>query len=192
MYELFLPLPGFPSGIMQLLLFDDRGKLLSQRKVYIPAHGPMVSIVADKNQYGPREAVNLQVALKGSSQQPLQAILSVSVTDARLTEGSGQFFEDPLSGDSLAKADMYMIARTELPGETIGKGKLTSDYQLLFNPFLYEGKLVDKKEEPLSNYEISLLSTKKGFTLLQDTTNASGHFRINVPPFLIPSSMMLR
>ncbi|MFI5157099.1 MAG: hypothetical protein ACHQEM_12985, partial [Chitinophagales bacterium] len=35
MYELFLPLPGFPSGIMQLLLFDDRGKLLSQRKVYI-------------------------------------------------------------------------------------------------------------------------------------------------------------
>ena len=183
MYEVFLPVPSFPSGTIQLLLFDDRGKLLSQRKVFIPGHEPQVSITPDKQEYGSREPVHVQLALKGNAQQPLQAILSVSVTDARLTEGTGKFFVDSLSIDSLTKTDMYLISRVELPAESNPKGKLTSDYQLLFNPFLYEGNLLNKKDEPLTNYEISLLSTKKGFTLMQDTSNASGHFRINVLPF---------
>src|SRR5882724_7610233 len=67
MYQLNIPLHDFPSGIAHLLLFNDKGLLLAGRDIYLQKRIPNVSISATKNNFGPREKVNMDINVTDAS-----------------------------------------------------------------------------------------------------------------------------
>jgi hypothetical protein len=52
-----------------------------------------------------------------------------------------------------------------------------------FNPFVFDGKLLNRKGIGLLNYQLSMLSIRKGFMVLQDTTGTDGAFNFIIPEF---------
>lgn len=77
-----LPKSSFPSGIVQLTLFDTNNQPLSERLVFILHPNTInLSVKSDLPQYKPRQKVKLTVDAKSSTNLPLVGDFSVSVTD---------------------------------------------------------------------------------------------------------------
>lgn len=72
------------GGLVQVLVYDAEARLLAQRLAFVPDRQPpvRVTVQADKDQYKPRERVELTLSLTDGNGQPVEADLSVSVTDA--------------------------------------------------------------------------------------------------------------
>ena len=68
MYQVNVPLAGFPLGRACFILFDDQGNIVSQRSVYTRS-GDSGRIVAatDKTDYSPGDNVNLRIGVKSAS-----------------------------------------------------------------------------------------------------------------------------
>jgi len=73
----------FPSGIAQVILFDQSGKILCDRLVFINK-GNYLTIVKEqeKNTYNPYELVNMEFAVKDKGDNPVSTSFSLSVKDA--------------------------------------------------------------------------------------------------------------
>ena len=86
----------FPSGIIHFLLLDEQGNALSERLTFVnhPAE-THISIEKNKNEYSPRQAVNLIFGLKNPSDSLVAGRFSLSVTDdnaVKLDSLSGNIF----------------------------------------------------------------------------------------------------
>ena len=183
-YEVNLPITAFPSGVAHLLLFNEKGGLLSQRDVFIPQQRPQITLTGLKDHYGPREKVDLDIQINDADSKPDPATLTISVTDARLTETSNLFFQDSLMMDSLEDIDLLMLTGKGRGAKSVNPlADLSTDSGRAFNPFIFSGRVVNKKTQPLADYEISLVSTSRGLLVLQDTSKASGIISIRIPEF---------
>jgi hypothetical protein len=72
----------FPSGVMQIILFDGNMNPLSERLVFcLNNDQAQVQFSTDRLTYAPRQQVNARVNITGMMGMPLDGTLSVSVTD---------------------------------------------------------------------------------------------------------------
>ena len=79
-----IPYDKIPAdGLLTLTLFDGQQQPRCERLVLINQHRQLrISTRFDKDQYGPREPVTVQITVTDSAGQPVPADLSLSVTDA--------------------------------------------------------------------------------------------------------------
>lgn len=75
----------FNDGITHFLLVDGNGKPVSERLVFVynKKNSPKWEIQTDKNSYGKREKITMQISAKDASQIPLTGNFSISITDKR-------------------------------------------------------------------------------------------------------------
>lgn len=78
----------FPEGVLQILLLDGENNVLSERLLLNidEKHRPQVTVTPDKESYGPREKITLQLQFKDEEGNPLQGDFSVAVTDNRMVD----------------------------------------------------------------------------------------------------------
>lgn len=78
----------FPEGVLQVLLLDKDNNVLSERLLLNvdEKHQPRVTVTPDKERYGPREKITLQLQFKDEEGNPLQGDFSVAVTDNRMVD----------------------------------------------------------------------------------------------------------
>lgn len=127
-----LPTAELPDGITHLTLFDDKGKPVCERLVFIDhSRSLRVNVAAAKPSYKPRELSEVEVTVTDSTGKPVQANLSVSVTDA------GQILQAPHDQDIVS----YLLLSSDLKGfiekpsyyfdPAIGQRKIHMDYLMM-------------------------------------------------------------
>jgi hypothetical protein len=189
MFELNVPKLAFPAGEAKLLLINEQGKILSERKVYITKPNEQLKISFDKNNYSPREKVNMNIYVGDTVSHPVFAALSVSVTDDKMVQDP--IYEDgPIVSLTDTNADLNdLIMLNQLPtyknkfvdsiNNDIVKGEnkkvIEADYELI------EGKVINRKKMPVPNRIVTLYSYKKINLFETDTTNADGKFSFKIP-----------
>ena len=100
---------GKRQGVMRISLLDSYSNPLCERLVYRNLHNNMqVKIIAERNDYMPREAVNLSISTTLPDGSPCPAELALSVVDDRVLS-----YADDKSANILAK--LYL--EKELHGE---------------------------------------------------------------------------
>ena len=78
-----IPKKSVPGGILQVTLFDEDSKPLCERVVFPnQENDAQVNIAFNKNEYTSRDLVSLAIDVKDKRGNPLQARMSVAVTDA--------------------------------------------------------------------------------------------------------------
>lgn len=78
-----LPKKSLPPGILQLTLFDENAIPMCERMVFThPKADLQLSMKFDKSVYSPREVVSLKIDVTDKNGLPVQANLSVAITDA--------------------------------------------------------------------------------------------------------------
>jgi len=72
-----------PTGVGQVILFDTRGRILSDRPVFIEKNDTYLTIQGkmDKSSYSPLEKVNLDFSIQDGSGKPVETTFSLSVKD---------------------------------------------------------------------------------------------------------------
>ena len=72
----------FQAGITHFMLIDEKGNALSERLVFISEQEPhQWQIQTDKQTYGKREKVALQISAKDEKGAPVEGSFSISITD---------------------------------------------------------------------------------------------------------------
>jgi hypothetical protein len=191
MYQVNVPLANFPLGRACFVLFDDQGNLVSQRSVYIRSNDSGRIVAAtDKAAYSPGDKVNLSIGVKAAHDNPVMTLLSVSVTDDRLTGDQGNADngmdrlpvpeEAQYRDYSPAALDVLMLTETPIYTDW-GKVPAGSSDQAAArfadsNLLDIRGKAVDKNNAPLQKYIVNLVAADKGL-FLADTTDENGHFQ---------------
>jgi hypothetical protein len=207
MYELNIPKNNFPRGKSVLFLFDEQGRIASQRAIFIDSSNVHISMVTDKAIYGPREKVKLDLGVSGADNHPINAFFSVSVTDDRLsrqmTQQQGQ--HSYLNFDDIELLQSNSSALTEqmrkyTPGELdllmlVQKSQYSEwkyDYRFVqdttnsregdTNILSIRGSIMSKKNEPLIGYMVDLFSDQKDMFRI-DTTDDKGRFKFTLPDY---------
>jgi|GEM_PF-1201439 len=191
MYQVNVPLLNFPLGRACIVLFDDQGNLVSQRSVYIRSNDSGRIVAAtDKAAYAPGDKVNLSIGVKAAHDNPVMTLLSVSVTDDRLTGDRGTADDGmerlPVPEDaqyrdySPAALDVLMMTETPLYtnwGKVPAGGSDQTAARFADSNLLdIRGKAVDKNNAPLVRYIVNLVAADKGL-FLGDTTDENGRFQ---------------
>ena len=77
-----LPEDDFPEGIAKITLLDDELKPQTERLLYIEKnHELNIELTTDKEQYNPKEKVNIKISAKDKLKTPLVASFSMAVTE---------------------------------------------------------------------------------------------------------------
>lgn len=186
----------FPSGVMQIILFDNDMKPLSERLVFCQSDDQAnVDFVTDKPDYEKRQLVNAGVKITDSRGVPLEGSFSVSVTEDNdvkadstvsimtsllLTSELKGYINDPafyfLENNKVAKQalDLLMMTngwrRYSIPDVINGKYEKP---QLIIKPGMkISGKvkrlLVDK---PVGKGEVNIFSWGAGYFETTETNN---------------------
>jgi hypothetical protein len=190
MYQVSVPLANFPLGRACFFLFDDRDNLVSQRSVYIgSSDSGRIVAATDKADYSPGDKVNLSIGVKQQHDNRIMTtLLSVSVTDDRLTGDNGRAEEGfeglPATDDaqfrgySPAALDVLMLTEPPFYADwgkaSAGQGQEAASFADS-NLLNIHGKAVSKNNAPLKHYIVNLVSSENGI-FLADTTDMDGRF----------------
>lgn len=97
-----------PDGIMQIALITKNGQTLCERMVFVDeARRPEIVIGTDKEKYGLRERVNIEVTIETDTSKELTGTFSVAVTD-----------DSRVMRDSIAEKDIvsYLMLASDIQG----------------------------------------------------------------------------
>lgn len=191
MYELNMPLAAFPNGIARLLLFNTSKKLLSERDIYVDRNNMIAKISTDKNVYAARENVQLEISVTDANGKPLPAALSLAVTDERVSDSLNHFFEDPYASYDKELRDMVMIASSNhqpFAGLAAQVEKSAEHAEAL----KVGGRVLNKKNGPMPDMQVLIVSNENTVFYLQDTTDSKGHFTFDMPDFYDSSKFNLQ
>ena len=195
MYEVDIPKSSFPRGVATLYLFDDHNEIVSERAIYVDSSSTRLEIKTDKEAYRPREKVTVDIGVLGSDNHPVTGLLSVSVTDERLTLEnafneftlSGFNTKNPATEDSTG-SDLVMLTQKKQYGDWRYTNDLISSADgnqgaKEDNPPLeLRGTVCNKKNEPLPHDIVNLFSKEQNI-FMTDTTDEKGHFHFVLPDF---------
>jgi hypothetical protein len=184
MYEAYLPVNSFPSGIARLMLFNEQGILLSERDILLTQASPRISITTSKDHVALREKVDLDIQMSDAEGKPILATYILSVADNRMTDHRVSFFEDTLLKSPSLETEWMLISNAQSNNNLASTAnEISSGLQSSFNPFIYDGTILNKKGKGLANYQISMLSMRPRLLILQDTTELNGGYSFNLPEF---------
>ncbi len=80
-----IPLDKLPMGVAQITLFDQSGIARAERLAFVNMdEGMSINIKTNKDQYLPREKVEMEISVTDADNQPIQTDLSVAVVDDQL------------------------------------------------------------------------------------------------------------
>lgn len=83
--KLSIPLEDFPIGVAQITLFDKSGIARAERMAYVNANKQLsIDIETNKENYNPREKVEMAISVKDDKGNPVQTDLSLAVVDDQL------------------------------------------------------------------------------------------------------------
>lgn len=78
-----IPKERLLGGVLQITLFDTEGHIHAERLAFIrPQNGILMSYKANKEQYGPRDVVEMDFLVSNRDNQPVETSFSLSVRDA--------------------------------------------------------------------------------------------------------------
>ncbi|MBG0859286.1 MAG: hypothetical protein IQL11_07245 [Bacteroidales bacterium] len=87
-----LPVEGFTDGVLRITVTDDKGLPLCERLIFSQNSDDVVlKIETNKNEYKPREKVNVSLSLSGDSSSGESGAFSLSAADDMFTEKSSSF-----------------------------------------------------------------------------------------------------
>ncbi|MBS1596897.1 MAG: hypothetical protein JST75_01640 [Bacteroidetes bacterium] len=200
MYEVFIQKNVLPEGKTNLLLFNDKQQLVSERAIYVDRSSIKVNISPDKNKYDAREKVNLNIAIADSNNHPLLTRFSLSATNDALAKNPAgfniieQLINDNIelpennSGNHYTREqwDILMLTqRKQFPNgdyDMVLPGNLTADNPDNNDLTTLRGKILDQKNQPLKDRVVTAFSNaQNNIVVLNDTTNAQGGFQIKLP-----------
>ncbi|WP_428327616.1 TonB-dependent receptor plug domain-containing protein [Mucilaginibacter sp.] len=198
-FSVLIPKTTFPTGIMQLTLFNEAGEPLNERLVFINNNDQLKLSVSSKDVYAPRQKQNIAFSITDKNNQPVTGSFSVAVTDETIVTPdtlnennilSNLLLTSDLKG-SVEQPDYYFSHITDKTNADLDLLMLTQGYrhfewkQALSNnpPIIYQPEktmeisgTVKKGSNVLPNAKVTLF-TKSGGGLLRDTlTDASGRF----------------
>jgi hypothetical protein len=202
-YSASIPKSKFPSGIVQLTLFNDKGDPYSERIAFIQRNDMLnIGVTAPKTTYATREKVKLNVSAKADG-QPVLANMSVAVIDETkvpfdenaestiltnllLTSDLKGFVEKPnsyfnhVTPESIANLDVLMLTQgyRRFSFRDIVRDKLPQIYLLPEQSIEISGTLRNQTGMPINKGSISLNIPDRNYTV-QTTTNADGVFKFS-------------
>ena len=187
MYEIFISKKSFPNGMATILLFDDLGKIISERNIYIQ-NNPVINIKTDKENYAAREKVKLDIEVADSNNYPMVSLISVAVTDdklaTKLPDEDEIALQQKLKNDIADSNDLVMLTQKNNyhdgdynMGSRDPLLNIDNDSALLN----INGIVVNKKNEPVRNRILTLFSNNRGIIFETDTTKEDGRFHFPVP-----------
>lgn len=197
MYEVQIPLNNFSHGISRLLLFNSNNQLISERDIFIKKENYQLSIHPDKNNYGAREHVRLDISLTDQKNKPLLAALALAVTDMRVTDTTlDNCMRDTMQRFSDHDADLIMLthksnftnwsATDVVIRRIIDSQKIFPDSPAEKNSaasFSISGTVFNKKNEPVAKKLVTIFSNTNSMFINTDTTDINGKFRFSVPDY---------
>jgi hypothetical protein len=167
-FAFVIPKDSVPDdGIVHLTLFTSKGIPQCERIIYINKNNPLqINITTDKNLYGSREKVELEIAVKDSEGKPIEGNFSVSVTDSQQVFPN-EFCENiktwlhlesdvqPIAGFSnevkgiIERPAYYFDKRNKSAPIYLDLLLMTQGWRR----FLWKDVMDDVKSEPVFNYE---------------------------------------
>lgn len=192
-----IPTEDLPQGICQLSAFDNNGKFLASRLVYVDKKQRLkVTVEPEKNTLKQGDDMKIKVLLTDENDQPVQGIVSLSVADnfrkngktnqlaEYLMDGSAletpfslisRVFHDQISNNALL--DVFLIANRQkgFDWQKImqfsadnGKGESNRNNGI-------SGIVTDKNGNKVNKAKVSLVNNKN-MQLHTTTTDADGRF----------------
>ena len=200
MYEMQIPLNNFSHGISKLLLFNTKNQLLSERDIFIKKENYQIRVNTDKDNYGARENVKVDVRLTDKNNEPLLAALAIAVTDLRVSDTMpDDFMDDTLKSFSVENADLVMLTHKNESNHwkatdtftglktinTFAKmpGGISLEEKNNDSSFTISGTVVNSKNEPVSKKLVTIFSNKNYVLVNTDTTDINGRFEFYVPDY---------
>ena len=106
--EVKIPTGIFPTGIMQLTLFDQSLMPRCERLVFINHNDFLnVDLETDRNNYGSREKISLKIDVRNAENYPVAGNFSLSVTQNEYNDNRGDFYSGIVS---------YLVLTSDLKG----------------------------------------------------------------------------
>ncbi len=215
LYEVDIPLTGFPEGIARLTLFDSAMRPVSERLIYVHHPNSTVTLNTGKNNYRKREEVSMLLKITDPEGKQLKGIYSVAVTDDQVIRPGEN--EDNIKTHLLLSP--YLKGNIEEPGYyfkndaaitmdnldlvmlTHGWSRFTwsdiesnaamqlpqKDSSLSIN-----GKLTNKNNQPARHYAVSLFSVSDNNYIGTDTTSEKGEFHFTGIDFTDSTSFFIQ
>jgi hypothetical protein len=147
-YSAPIPKSKFPTGILQLTLFSERGIALSERIVFIKRNDMLnLSLAADRKTYATRQKVKLSVLAKNNA-LPVEGEFSVSVIDeskvpfdenAETTIMTNLLLTSDIKG-YIEKPNYYFISKDENVDANLDILMLTQGYRRISYRNILTGK----------------------------------------------------
>jgi hypothetical protein len=191
MYEVEIPLNNFSHGVSHLILFNNRNQLLSERDIFIKKENYHINIQLNKDNYGAREHVRMDISISDQNNKPLLAALALAVTDMRLSDTSlYNSLRDTLQNLSQEDADLIMLthprrftnwsATDALTARIIDSEKIPADSATSMH---ISGTVLNKKNQPVAKKIVTIFSNRNYMFMNTDTTDINGRFRFSVPDY---------
>ena len=189
-YETTIGELTLPEGITSFYLFDNNFKLLSERSIYVHASNININVTMDKNVYARHDKVLLNLSANDVTKRAIPSLVAVSVSDSMFSNKLQQcsFSNMPsdlrmvdnlfLAGNSCFSdddIDLMMLTRNntfQAPASNIIRSTATENDSLLY----IKGLVVNNRNEPLRNQEITILSKSDNPVFYKDTTDNAGRF----------------
>lgn len=212
MYTFSIAKKSFPEAMASLLLFNEKLQVVSQRDIYIGKARPGLSIIPDRANYGPRQKVKLAIDAGNAADGNTPYVLSVAVVDERQAEESAlKSFISHINRDDIvfpykdltdSAINLYSPEQWDLvmltqPNIYLGWQK-GEDRRLVSRPWEQSdseltnltGRVLGKKNIPVKNRIITLLSNSSESIVETDTTDENGRFHFKLPDNILDSTRL--
>lgn len=204
MFDFTILKENFQPGKATLLLFDERGKIVSERNIHINRKEPLVNIITDKVKYGSREKVKLSIECTHSNKLAAISLMSLSVTDDSFAiEPIKIPYEAEIENDNIEYAPWLSLSDTMKQNFTeeqwdlllLTQNNKYKNWQYRNNKYdslsaisiedsslgSINGLVIDRKGKPEKKKVVTLFTYKTEMILKKDTIGENGRFHFQLP-----------
>lgn len=203
-FQIQIPRDKFPDGIAQLTLFNEKNQPVCERLVFIDRNDRLnVRLTPAKNQYKPREAIEVEVAVTDPAGQPVETTLSLAATDQKLAppfennprtlvshllltsdlvgsiEQPGYYF-DETNTNRLQQLDLLMMTQgwRRFTWPEILSGTIPMPKYVVEDGLVLSGQVNRLNNKPAENVNMTFILMKKDSTrdLLMGQSDATGRY----------------
>lgn len=215
MFDFTILKENFQPGKATLLLFDERGKIVSERNIHINRKEPLVNIITDKVKYGSREKVKLSIECTHSNKLAAISLMSLSVTDDSLAiEPIKIPDEAEIENDNIEYApwlslpDLIKQNYTEEQWDLLmlTQNNKYMNWQYRSNKYdslgalpiedsslgSISGLVIDRKGKRGEKKVVTLFTYKTDMILKKDTIGENGRFHFQLPHLRDSTEFMLQ
>ncbi len=182
--SLSFPRKELPEGISLVTLFDDKGRPVAERVVFVDQKNRLnVSIRSNKAYFSKRERAGLEISVTDSSGKPVEANLSLAVTDAnQVPEKSDEqtissyfllssdlegriekpdYYFDPANKDTRLKLDILMMTQgwRKFKWEEVLRDDLVSPKLPVEKGFTIEGQVTRLNSRQPGKVDLTVMLT---------------------------------